>query len=225
MVAFVRCADRAGMQALVPTTLDWTVRDLVARQGASHRRVAGLFGSELRGEEAQGRAAPEPIEWLRDSAIEVATRLTVAPPDAVAPVFLASTATPRQFWARRVCHETTLHAVDALAASLGRYPVSADAEWITPELASDGLDELLMGFVPRPSSRLVPEVEQRVQVRVHDGPSWLLRLGPHPPQVSRTAVSVDADLVLAGSAPALYLTLWNRSDEVDVARWGSLAAG
>ena len=65
-------------------------------------------------------------------------------------MFLADAPSPRCFWARRQCHETTIHAVDALSASLGRYPVAADASWIGTELALDGIDELLTGFLPRP---------------------------------------------------------------------------
>ena len=39
LVAFVRYADRAGLQASVPTTPDWTVRQLIAHQGMVHRWV------------------------------------------------------------------------------------------------------------------------------------------------------------------------------------------
>ena len=45
-----------------------------------------------------------------------------APDDVEALVFLNDAPAPREFWARRQCHETTMHAVDALAASLGRPP-------------------------------------------------------------------------------------------------------
>ncbi len=40
MVAFVRYADRAGLDAPVPTCPGWTVRDLVAYQGEAHRSAA-----------------------------------------------------------------------------------------------------------------------------------------------------------------------------------------
>ena len=36
-----------------------------------------------------------------------------------------------------------------------------------------------------------------------------------PPTTVREASPDDADIVLCGSAVALYLTLWNRSDELD----------
>ena len=43
MVAFVRYADRAGLQASVPTTPDWTVRQLIAHQGMVHRWAAAIL--------------------------------------------------------------------------------------------------------------------------------------------------------------------------------------
>ena len=73
MVAFVRYADRAGLDAPVPTCPDWTVRDLVAHQGMVHRWAAALVRGERRRRrrtrvEAAGRAEPDPLEWLRDGA-------------------------------------------------------------------------------------------------------------------------------------------------------------
>lgn len=229
MVAFVRGADRAGLTAPVPTTPGWSVRDLVVHQGVAHRRTAALFGGRSapdRAYEEEGRAAGDPLDWARDGAIEAATRLSLASDATPAPVFLPGGGTPRRFWARRLCHETTLHAVDAAAAHLGRYPVSADVDWISDEVALDGIDELLTGFVPRPVSRLRPEEEQSILVRVGAaGPRWLLDLGPHVPRVSRGGGREGADVLLTGSPRALYLALWNRSDELDASWLGDLRAG
>ena len=79
-------------------------------------------------------------------------------------MFLADAGTPREFWARRQCHETTIHAVDAAAAYLGRFPRAADVSWISEEVALDGIDELLTGFVPRPRSRLRSPEPHRIVV-------------------------------------------------------------
>ena len=57
--------------------------------------------------------------------------------------FLADPATPRLlFWARRQAMETTVHRVDAESA-LGRCTPLA------PDIALDGIDEFLTGFLPR----------------------------------------------------------------------------
>lgn len=218
MVAMVRYADRAGLAASVPTTPDWTVRRLLAHQGMVHRWAAAVVtGAEQTPDrwEREGQVSPDPFEWLRDGAIEVVSAISAAPEDLDALVFLADAPAPRRFWARRQCHETTIHAVDALAASLGRYPKAADATWISTEVALDGIDELLTGFLPRPVSWLRSDEGQCIAVRPEEGETgWLVELGPGPPVTTTfTGAGPEVDIELAGSAVALYLTLWNRSDE------------
>jgi uncharacterized protein (TIGR03083 family) len=218
MVAMVRYADRAGLQAPVPTTPGWTVRRLLAHQGMVHRWAAAVVtGSEPTPDlwEREGQDAPDPVEWLRDGAIEVVTAISSAPEDLDALVFLADAPPPRQFWGRRQCHETTIHAVDALSASLGRYPKAFDATWISTEVALDGIDELLTGFLPRPVSRLRSDDGRRIAVRPDEGAGgWLVEVSGRPPVTTPFVGELpEADVELAGSAVALYLTLWNRSDE------------
>ena len=43
---------------------------------------------------------------------------------------------------------------------------------------------------------------------------WLVAISSQRPVTARGLGDEDADVVLRGSAVALYLTLWNRSDEV-----------
>lgn len=224
LVAMVRSAERAGLRAPVPTTPDWTVRRLVAHQGMVHRWAAAVVRGEVTTGadrsasdwEQEGIDAPDVLEWLRDGAIEIVTAIATAPPDLDALVFLADAPRPREFWARRQCHETTVHAVDALSAELGRYPRAADAAWITPAVALDGIDELLTGFLPRPRTRLRAEEPQRVAVRpTGSDVAWVIDVSDRPPVTTRvTAPAADGDTVLDGDPVALYLTLWNRSDEI-----------
>lgn len=218
MVAMVRYADRAGLEASVPTTPDWTVRRLLAHQGMVHRWAAAVVtrsGQTPDQWEREGLASPDPLEWLRDGAIEVVTAISSARDDLDAVVFLADAPAPKAFWARRQCHETTIHAVDALSAALGRYPLAADAAWIDTEVALDGIDELLTGFLPRPVSRLRADDGRRIAVRPEEGDGgWLVELSAGPPVTTRFAgAAPSADVSLTGSAVALFLTLWNRSDE------------
>jgi uncharacterized protein (TIGR03083 family) len=220
VLAFVRSAERAGLDASVPTTPDWTVRRLVAHQGMVHRWAAAT----VRGEdttpdawEREGRGSADPLGWLRDGAIDVVTAIASAPDDLDALVFLADAPAARPFWARRQCHETSIHAVDALSAALGRYPVAADVPWLGADLALDGIDELLTGFLPRPVSRLRSAEPQRIVVRPEEGDvAWQVDLSERPPVTARLPRDqpVDADVLLEGPAVALHLTLWNRSDEV-----------
>ena len=216
MVAFVRYADRAGLQAPVPTCPDWTVRDLVAHQGMVHRWAAALVRGEADVDpdafEAAGRDCADPLEWLRDGVIVLAETLTRAPADTTALVFLNDAPAPREFWARRQCHETTVHAVDALSASLGR-PPRADETWIDPAVAVDGIDELLGGFLTRPRSQLRCDDDAVLVVAPDDAPDWWrVDLGPRPAVTSRrTGPRESGDWELQGTAVDLYLSLWNRT--------------
>ena len=217
LVAFVRYSDRAGLRAGVPTCPDWTVRNLIAHQGMVHRWATAIVRGERIDADAvreEGQRSPDPVEWLRDGAVDLAQALTDAPDDLRVLRFLNDPPPAKQFWGRRQCHETTIHAVDALAASLGRYPVAADT-WIAPPVALDGIDELLTGFITRSVSRLRTAEPVSIAVRPSDADrSWLVTVGEEPAVTTRHAGHVDGDIVLDGSAVALYLTLWNRSDEV-----------
>ncbi|HTW99850.1 MAG TPA: hypothetical protein VMD59_13795, partial [Acidimicrobiales bacterium] len=107
------------------------------------------------------------------------------------------------FWARRQAHETSIHSADAEGAA-GR-PSS-----FAPELAADGIDELLLGFLPRRRGRLVADPAVSLGVRALDtGDSWTLRIEPDR-RVPVEEAPEAADCLLAGPASDLYLLLWNR---------------
>jgi uncharacterized protein (TIGR03083 family) len=223
LVAFVRYADRAGLDARVPTCPEWTVRQLVAHQGMVHRWAAALLrgenpsGEEVNGFETDGLTADDPLAWLRAGGEELARVIRAAPDDAEALVFLNDAPAPRAFWARRQCHETTIHAVDALSAVLGR-PPRADEVWVGAELAADGIDELLGGFLTRPRSRLRCDEDAALVVVADDTDDWWeVELGPRPAVTTRRTGGdvVDGDWELTGPAAELYLRLWNRSRPVD----------
>lgn len=226
--AFAGSATTAGLEASVPTTPDWDIRRLVAHQGLVHRWATGhLLGQQVDPDaiEQEGLTAADPVDWLRTGADRLLTALEEAPDELEALVFLADAPTPKRFWARRQCHETTIHAVDALSAVLGRYPRAADT-WIDPQVAVDGIDELLTGFLPRPHSRLRAEEPLTVAVIPEDvDQRWLIAISSQPPVTARGLGDEDADVVLQGSAVALYLTLWNRSDEVSDERLDLWAEG
>jgi len=220
--AFARHAQEAGLDVPVPTCPDWTVRRLIGHQGMVHRwAAANLRGKtvEIDATERAGRRAPSPVDWLRDGAIDLVGAITSAPDDVQTVVFLNDAPGPRAFWARRQCHETTIHSVDALAAALGRYPTSADTA-IDPAVAVDGIDELLAGFMTRNKSRLRSESPMVVGVVAEESPTgWLVEVGPAPAVVTvvpSDEVADRCDVRLEGPAVAVYLTLWNRSDELDL---------
>jgi uncharacterized protein (TIGR03083 family) len=232
VTAFVAYAARAGLEAAVPTCPEWSVLDLVAHQGMVHRWAGALVRGERPSDdevsafEQAGSSSADPLGWLADGAAQLALAISSAPEDLSAPVFLKDAPSARRFWARRQCHETTIHAVDALAASLGQPPKAGEV-WIEAELAGDGIDELLGGFLTRPRARLRHDDEAVLVVRPDDLPDWWqVELGPRPAVTTRHTSDEeppdDADWELTGGAVELYLRLWNRTHPPE--EWRHLTA-
>ncbi|MGH3411649.1 MAG: maleylpyruvate isomerase family mycothiol-dependent enzyme [Marmoricola sp.] len=210
-------ANRVGPDGEVVTCPGWRVRHLVAHQGTIHRWATAHIRGETdvdTGElERQGMAAADQLAWLDAGARDLLQALRDAPDDLAAFFFLKNAPPPKFAWARRQCHETTIHAVDAMSASLGRPPRAAET-WIRPRLAADGIDELLTGFVPRRHEQVRSPEPRTVVVQADDtGDAWTLAIGPDPVVTAREGAS-GADTVLTGTAAQLYLGLWNRGDEV-----------
>ncbi|MDQ1683644.1 MAG: hypothetical protein QOC82_381 [Frankiaceae bacterium] len=201
-------ATAAGLDAPVPSCPEWAARDLVTHQSQVHR-WARSYVSSGRSTPPNAGDTPEPpppddelLDWFRAGHEALVTSLREAPADLDCWSFLPAPS-PREFWARRQAHETTIHRVDADLAA-GRTPA------IDPALAADGIDELLHGFFARPRGSLVSDPARKLAVRAADtGAAWTITIGPD----SRTSTSIadpDADCTVTGDAAALYLLLWNR---------------
>jgi hypothetical protein len=195
-----------------------------------HRWAAANLRGDIdhRTEDSEAEAAAEPdlIGWYTDGLAALLETLRSASDAVDAMVFLEDAPPPRQFWARRQLHETTIHSADALAARLGRPPRAA-ATAITPELAADGIDELLCGFVPRRSGRLRSAEPFTLLVTVTDvDAAWALDVSEDPVVTTVVDTKTDtdadtettrnarADAVLSGTEVQVYLGMWNRGDEV-----------
>ena len=217
-------AADAGLDALVPTCPDWTVADLMGHQGTVHRWATtivsgGLASTELDPEADAAIMPPDEVSalpaWFTGGADRLLAALRAAPDDLAAAVFLHAAPRPRIFWARRQAHETTIHRIDAMSARLGRFPTASEAG-VAPDLAADGLDELLVGFVSRRSTRLRSDPPLTMLVAPGDlDAAWTVAVSAEAP-VTTMGADPDrpADVVLTGSAAALYLGLWNRGDEI-----------
>ncbi len=223
-------AARAGLDAPVPTCPGWAVRDLVAHQGMVHRWAAACVRGEPDTDtDALGRdglASDDPLGWFDDGARDLLAALALTPDDPQQPFFLLDAVPGKAAWARRQCHETTIHAVDAMAAALGRAP-SAAQTWLRPALAHDGVDELLCGFLPRRKVRLRADGSDRpyaVVVRSTDtGGVWTLRVSDGPVVTTAGATAhTDPVVEVTGTAGQLYLGLWNRGDELVISDPGFL---
>jgi uncharacterized protein (TIGR03083 family) len=202
-------ADRSGLSAPIPTCPGWRMRNLLRHMGGVHRwaaahvadrRIERLNGySELVGTWPDDLAL---VDWFRDGHAALVRTLEQADPDLTCWSFLPAPS-PLAFWARRQAHETGIHRADAECASgaISSYDV---------EFARDGIDELLLAFLPRPSTRFRAETPRTFQVHSTDtAGKWLVRVGPDSVDVT-TSAEESADCTVSGPAADLYLLLWNR---------------
>lgn len=216
--------DTAGLPDTrpVPTCEDWSTRELIAHLGMVHRWAAGTVrgdphgGSDTDAVEAEGMRVADTGAWLRAGADALADALRSAPEDLDVAFFLNDAPAPRSAWARRQCHETTIHAVDGLSARLGRVPLAAEVG-IDADVAADGIDELLRGFATRDTKKLhLDSGTHHVLVRPTDvARSWTMHLGQGAMTCDEGSTASEPDTTLSGSAAQLYLGLWHRGDEID----------
>ena len=212
-------AASAGLSAPVPTCPGWTMRDLVVHQGLVHRWAAATVRREQpradEDVEAEAADAIDLLEWLDEGMVELLNALAGAPEQWEAPFFLQDAPPVRQAWARRQCHETTIHGVDAMAARLGRAP-RPDQVWFSPGLARDGIDELLLGFAPRRRYAVTYRDAVRLSVATDDGlGAWTVSLGPDG-TTATTGADVTAGTRVSGTARGVYAGLWNRGSGYNV---------
>lgn len=212
-------ADRAaaaGLDVDVPTCPRWQVADLVAHQGMVHRWAASNLRRDGQDPPSKSRIleqvpAADLLDWFDAGARELLAELRSVAADVPAMVFLNDSPAPRHFWARRQAHETTVHAVDAVAAALGRFPVAAETA-VEADVALDGIDELLTGFLTRGRSKLADLAPLTLGIHPTDSDrGWTLHVAETTTALRRRTAS---DATFSGSAAQLYLGLWNRGDEI-----------
>jgi uncharacterized protein (TIGR03083 family) len=215
-------ASRVLLTDPVPTCPDWTVTDLIGHLGGTHRWATAIVSRALQQNlpaEEEGALLEVPADpadllpWFRAGADALVDTLRSAPDNLQAFKFLSGAPPARQFWARRQAHETTIHRVDMLATRLGRMPSTGEAA-IASQLALDGIDELVSGFLPRRSSRLRTTEPFVMVISPTDAAvSWTISVSDQPPVVSIGA-DPNAQSLISGTSAALYLGLWNRGDDI-----------
>ncbi|MEU6225646.1 maleylpyruvate isomerase family mycothiol-dependent enzyme [Streptomyces sp. NPDC047042] len=221
-------AERAGTDAKVPTCPGWQVGDLVRHTGMVHRWATAHV--------AERRMTPNPpgsppdldgdvlLTWFREGHRILVDTLASAPPDLECWTFLPAPSA-LGFWTRRQAHETAVHRVDAESA-LGTARTPLD-----PDFATDGIDEILLGFHARTRSQVRTDEPRVLRVRATDRDEalWTVRLTSEPPAAERVTSQADrsvqeADCEVSGTAAELYLALWNRQPFPGVSGDPALAA-
>ncbi|MDX3452415.1 maleylpyruvate isomerase family mycothiol-dependent enzyme [Streptomyces sp. ME02-8801-2C] len=221
-------AERAGTDAKVPTCPDWQVSDLVRHTGMVHRWAAAHV-AERRMTPNRPSGPPDLdgdalLTWFREGHRILVDTLASAPPDLECWTFLPAPSA-LAFWTRRQAHETSVHRVDAESA-LGTARTPLD-----PDFATDGIDEILLGFHARTRSQVRTDEPRVLRVRAtdRDDALWTVRLTSESPAAERVTRQADrsaqdADCEVSGTAAELYLALWNRQPFPGVSGDPALAA-
>lgn len=212
----VELAAGADLGRPVPSCPGWSLADLLRHVAYVHTWATGYVANawtemvegDAEAELLAGEAGGEHlVEHAAAAHLALVGALRAAPEDLACWSFLPATS-PLLFWARRQAHETAVHRVDAELA------VGAQVTAMPAELAVDGLDELLLGFMARRSRRPAPgsAAAGTIALLAADRPDrWRVELSLDGMKTSRWEEEGAApDLTLRGSASDLYYLMWNR---------------
>ena len=202
--ASIARAARVSLDAPVRACGSWRVADLLWHVGEVHRfwTSMALAGTSTKTPHQRDERPEEMdmIAWYESGLQQLVAALASMPPQQ--PCWTWAGPQTIEWLIRRMAHETTIHAWDALWAA-GLKPD------ISPELASDGIDEFLYVMTP-----LVREGQPFVGGSVHihctdiNG-EWLLVPGDGLELVV-TREHAKGSVAMRGPAIDILLVLWRR---------------
>jgi uncharacterized protein (TIGR03083 family) len=211
-------AEQGGLDVAVPTCPEWNMRDLVRHLSEIHlwaaarvaKRTTKLWPDDISEHvESWPDLAvfwpddDELVAWYLDTNANLVHALETAPLDLDCPTFLPAPS-PLAMWARRQAHETAVHRFDAQNAV-------GTASGFDPVFASDGVDEMLVGFTQRYPDFPVASARTVLAHAEDTDDRWHLTL--RPDGITTVRNDGPADVTVAGAASDLYLALWNRQDD------------
>jgi uncharacterized protein (TIGR03083 family) len=148
----IDAAQRAGLDALVPSCPGWAMRDLLFHVGRVWSFWAWVVSERVVDRDEIGRHTMPAgldddvlVDWVAAAHVAVHAALTSTPPGTE--VWTWTGANRDVSWVRRrVAHETAVHRWDA-------ENVVGDPYRIPIAVAADGIDEWLTWFLPRRADR------------------------------------------------------------------------
>ena len=210
----LRSVVPADPAAPVPTCPGWTVSDLTRHVGEVylHKTLAMREGAEPEPWPPKELADEEPLALLDRAYAELRKEFATRKPEDPAGTWYGPDQTVG-FWIRRMAQETVIHRIDA---ELGTDQMVAP---VPPELAVDGIDELLKVFV---AYSVAEWSDYFTDILGHspgwtylvrsDGAAWYVRTGPGLFAVEDGAGDGAADVTVSGPPTAVLRWVWNRED-------------
>ncbi|WP_026404733.1 maleylpyruvate isomerase family mycothiol-dependent enzyme [Actinomadura rifamycini] len=213
-----RAAAASGLSAPVPTCPGWTVADLARHVGEVYLEKARTVreGAEPEPWPPPGLAAEDPLALLDRSYPDLRGELAARAPGDPSVTWYGPDQTVG-FLMRRMAHETLIHRIDA---ELGAGRPVGD---VPPDLAADGIDELLKVCVAYAVAEWSEEftgvlggAPERTYALRTDGAAWAVRSGPDLFDVQDGPGGGPADVTLTGPPDALLRWVWNRGGDVRI---------
>jgi uncharacterized protein (TIGR03083 family) len=211
-------ADGADLTRPVAACPGWSVADLLAHLTGVYRwadlivrerREAPPSAEERAALNEGGHGEPDPLRTLSTAHARLVTDLRAAQ-DGMRCWTMWPAGDDRHYWIRRQAHETLIHRVDVQIAVSGG---DGGGMGLDPAVATDGVDELLMGFTRRFRRRLRTPQSHTVRFHATDtGHSWWMRIGPSEPEFGTGMPDAPAGTEVHGRSHDLLLLLWNRRD-------------
>ena len=204
--ALAAAARAGGFEADCPSCPGWQMDRLVGHTGNVHQWVTEILGRHAT-EPVDSRSLPRPpggeanLAWFDEKSRGLVDALRSTDPDSDAWNF---TSAPHKalFWFRRMAHETAMHRADADLAAGRSAPAPID-----PQLAADGIDELLAYMIPmrgNPGEKL----QGTIHLHASEGGEWTITLSPEGMTVTKE--HGKGDVAVRGPASDLLLLISNR---------------
>lgn len=220
-------ATAGDLDAAIPTCPGWDVRACVTHTGHVFRHKVACIRLQRRPVDADGveQEPPEGVDllaWFETSLDTLLAELRTRGPEAPAYTWWPADQTVG-FWFRRMAQETAVHRVDVEDGRGNPTPID-------PELAIDGIDEVLDLFLADDWASVDPKEWGGVDPRAGAGGTvavraggrvWRSTLGPDAIPLSRDDGPADASVT--GEPGAVLLWLWGRRPDDAVVLDGNRA--